>query len=748
MSTYTLTPNGHSGVGAPAWSAAGGTSPGVLSDTSDATLVWAKPGTTYQVVDFSTATIPANEQILAVAATIRAKASLVGCTLSAANRIGGVNAPITRFPLTTVLQNLTMPRATNFAGAAWTQTRIDGLQLLFIATPKSGTTPTVSVAKASADVVTASIPTVSVAATPAQDTSRPVVTWTHSDQVQATVTFKDRTAATATLTTSAAHGFAVGQTVTVAIGDTVFDGVYAIGSVPTATTFTFTTATSGTVASTAASGVAWIGDSKPQAKYQVRVFTAAQYGAAGFNPTTSPATWDSGLVVATDTTTAQITTDLTAAVTYRAYVRTTTQPLGIDVVSAWAYDQFTVDYTDPPAPTVTATWNTTTQAVDVTATGHGNLMTRDQGTAEVALGTWTTGNCATARSTTVSGASGSYATRMTATAGGDMSITSDDRPVTAGKLYAAQVRPYLTTSRSVRVDIEWRTASAPISTTTGTPTAVTAGSWAAAVRVAGTAPAGAVAARIKITILSAAAAELAYLDCVGLSPTVTGYDPPWGPGGFTGWRIRIDRSLDAGTTWTQVRALNYPSQSADLGVSDPDQIVTLSDAEAPRGQTVRYRARLTADTPAVLVSPTSTPVSVATVNDGTWWVKAVTNPTLNRGGVQLLDKPTQSVTEAVAVFTPLGRDRPLVVSGEVLGDDGTAQLQTSTATEHTAIMALLRHQGPLLLQAPFTDATNVGLQWFIRLTGNREHTLEGTPTAPRRQISLTWVDVGPPTVGT
>lgn len=747
MSTYTLAPNGHSGMGGAAvWSATGGTTPGVLSDASDTTYVFNKPGTTWQLLDFSTVSIPAGEVIVTVAATLRAKASTAGCTLSVANRSSGVMGVATRFPLTTVLQDRVMPQAPVFAaGVPWSQARIDGLQVWFTATPKSGTIPQITVSKASVAVTTASVPTVAVAATPAQDTSRPVVSWTHTDQTPATVTTKARTGgATNTITTSPAHGFTTGQTVTVAIGDDTFDGVHTI-TATTSTTFTYTL-TGANVIATAATGTAWIGDSKPQVKYRVRVFTAAQYGAGGFTPATSTATWDSGVTISDDTS-RQIVTDLPTG-TYRAYVQTTSQTAGIDIPSAWAYDQFTVDYTDPPAPTVTATWNTGTQAVDITATGHGNLMTRDQGTAEIALGTWTTTNCAVARSATVGGASGGFATRMTATTGADMSITSDDRPVTTGRLYAAQVRPYLTVNRSVRVDLQWRNSGGSvISTTTGTPTAVTSGSWAAAVRVSGTAPAAAVSCRLVITVLSAAAAEVAYCDCAGLSPTVTGYDPPWGPGGFTGWRILLQRSNDAGATWTQVRATTYPTQSADLGVADTDQIVVVADAEAPRSATVRYRARLTAGSPLVLVSPTSTPVVVSTGNDATWWVKAVTAPALNRGSVAVLEKPTQTVAEQAAVFTVLGRDRPIVVAGEILGDDGALTVTTTTASEHTAVTALLRHQGVLLLQSPFTDPTGVGLQWFIRLTGNREAVLDGTPTSPRRTITVSYVDVGAPTVG-
>jgi hypothetical protein len=69
---------------------------------------------------------------------------------------------------------------------------------------------------------------------------------------------KQRTTNVATLTTSAAHGLAVGDTIWVEGVDSTFNSTtttYTVTAVPTTTTFTYTTATSGTVASTAVSPV-------------------------------------------------------------------------------------------------------------------------------------------------------------------------------------------------------------------------------------------------------------------------------------------------------------------------------------------------------------------------------------------------------------------------------------------------------------------------------------------------------------
>ena len=65
------------------------------------------------------------------------------------------------------------------------------------------------------------------------------------------ITNKARTTNVATLTTSTAHGLAVGMTIVITGVDATFNGSYRITAVPTTTTFTYTTGTSGTVTSTA-----------------------------------------------------------------------------------------------------------------------------------------------------------------------------------------------------------------------------------------------------------------------------------------------------------------------------------------------------------------------------------------------------------------------------------------------------------------------------------------------------------------
>jgi len=82
--------------------------------------------------------------------------------------------------------------------------------------------------------------------------------YTWHDDITRTISNSARSGTTATITTSAAHGFAVGDTVTVSgtNGNPSLEGTWTITAVPTTTTFTYTTTTSGTISSAADTGSA------------------------------------------------------------------------------------------------------------------------------------------------------------------------------------------------------------------------------------------------------------------------------------------------------------------------------------------------------------------------------------------------------------------------------------------------------------------------------------------------------------
>jgi hypothetical protein len=111
-------------------------------------------------------------------------------------------------------------------------------------------------------------------------------------------------------------------------------------------------------------------DGETQAFYQIKVFTAAQYGAGGFDPVTSVATWDSGEIASSDNT--AIIEELLLSATYRAYVRVAKDVNGTPFWSDYAFSQFVLNVTPPAVPTFTSVWSQSLGYTTISITGTGS----------------------------------------------------------------------------------------------------------------------------------------------------------------------------------------------------------------------------------------------------------------------------------------------------------------------------------------------------------------------------------------
>ena len=130
------------------------------------------------------------------------------------------------------------------------------------------------------------------------------------------------------------------------------------------------TSPTGTISANTNPDITWTftdSDGESQTTYDAKIFTAAQYGAGGFNPTTSTATWSSGIVASTDTTIGS--SELLLSGTYRAYVRLAKTTSGSLFFSDWAYNGFTISVTPPTTPTLAASWDEVTGKTTLTVTG-------------------------------------------------------------------------------------------------------------------------------------------------------------------------------------------------------------------------------------------------------------------------------------------------------------------------------------------------------------------------------------------
>lgn len=489
-------------------------------------------------------------------------------------------------------------------------------------------------------------------------------------------------------------------------------------------------APTGTVTDTSRPAIEWTytdPDGQPQSAYEVRVFTAAQYGATGFDAATSAAAVESGLVSSSDpgwTPTADLANDTV----HRAYVRVG-KTVGPDTfLSAWDYAEFTVDYDAPPAPVLTATFSELDQAVFVTAIGSTNYLSADDASLEATVGTWVSlTNCTVARST-LYGASGSASLGMTASGAGAMSArTAQYAIATDGQLISARadVRPD-SNLRVIRLLLRWTDGTTLLSTTTGSNVTQTAVAWTA-VSVTGTPPTGATHVQIGVEIVGAASAEVHYVDKIAVHP---GGTPTWSPGGlYDAQEIVFERSLDNGVTWSALTTLDANTTS---------QTAQGDDYAAPRDAVSFYRARVVGYSGQDAVASAWAAAAAAyAVNDGNWWLKAEGDSTLNIGAARVLGAGAISREKSanVGVFRPLGRSGAVVVTGDVYGYDGTYEVLAVGDAEWAALEALLfDYTGTLIVQSPFGETNRVRVV-------TRNMALAGTPDSPRRLLTIGYVEV-------
>lgn len=166
---------------------------------------------------------------------------------------------------------------------------------------------------------------------------------------------------------------------------------YDMASVPTVTA-TATTNTDKPVVSWTYTDT----DGVNQGSAVVKIFTAAQYGAAGFSPDTSTATFST--VVAGAGTSTSSTAALANATVFRSYVQLVKDYNGVQIRSNWGSALGTASYTAPNNGTITATWDSTYNRVQLVVAGSASpyryTLTRSGtvvGTALTTMGTGATG---------------------------------------------------------------------------------------------------------------------------------------------------------------------------------------------------------------------------------------------------------------------------------------------------------------------------------------------------------------------
>jgi hypothetical protein len=98
-------------------------------------------------------------------------------------------------------------------------------------------------------------------------------------------------------------------------------------------------------------------DNSTQDYVQIKVFSSAQYNAAGWNVNTSTPTWTSGELASTELT--SVVGVLLTPATYRCYVRVGKDINGTPFYSDYNFSEFTVSYSTQPVPTMAVAWSAT-----------------------------------------------------------------------------------------------------------------------------------------------------------------------------------------------------------------------------------------------------------------------------------------------------------------------------------------------------------------------------------------------------
>jgi hypothetical protein len=350
------------------------------------------------------------------------------------------------------------------------------------------------------------------------------------------------------------------------------------------------TAPSGTVTDTSFPSVTWtpvFSDGQPQAAYEIKIYDSTTYGATGFDPDTTEATIETGVIASTNNG-QTLEGDLANSTTYRAYVRVASLVNGVNYFSDWAYSQFTLSVDSPATPTVSAFYDSNTGAVTVTIFGRTNALSPNQASFETDTTGWAAvTNCSISRSTSQY-SNGVASLAILSGSAGDMTASTTSATkfaVTANNKFSATAEFRAgSTGRSCSVGILWlNAAGSAISTTYGTAETDSSSAWNEC-NVSGTAPATATHAQVIVKVASAGSAETHYLDKVAFH---AGETPVWTRGGFTTFSFVVERSSDSGVTFEAVRNSPVTATAA--------QIATLDDYEVPLDTTVIYRAKARAE---------------------------------------------------------------------------------------------------------------------------------------------------------
>ncbi len=503
-------------------------------------------------------------------------------------------------------------------------------------------------------------------------------------------------------------------------------------------TVAITAPASGAVLASSSFTATWVhtpgADGGSQSHYLGRVYSAAQYGASGFNPDTSAPTLDTGTV--TSASSSHGFTGL-ASGTYRLYVKTAQSVNGAAHWSAWAFIPFTVvpgstSEVSTVTPTADSLNGAITVAVAINAatdtadyveversvdtnlftsgdftTGAGGIGTGWTASADVATPT------ATSRSLQTTGGISGQFQRMGATLddGDAFGQSATERvPITPGEGYSVQfmakgtfpantvLRCYLTRrNASGGLSVNWLTwqDESPSS------------SWRTfTVERVAEADQHTVEVKMELVGLTGAAAAVTAGD-FDLVRVFTGGIPEW--------------ALVRGATDVPVVA----------------DAMSVADFEASPDTEIRYRARAVKSLGPVAGAWIYSTATTWTPAIGIW-LKSPTNPNLN---VELCpaDWPGISESRQVEWFDLLGQRSYGSAANALKGYSGSIAFETVSKAELDELLAILAE--PVVL---IHAATGFQLRPFWASLGEVRRAYEGVPGLQVTTVQVAFSEIAAP----
>jgi hypothetical protein len=494
-----------------------------------------------------------------------------------------------------------------------------------------------------------------------------------------------------------------------------------------------------------------------QTAWQVRTFTAAQYGAGGFNPATSAAVDDSG-VVSNANTSYQIAAALPPATTYRSYVNST--ETGGESNNFNAYGGYTVALDLPPTPTLTATATQDTTSlpgdgamssfylpmIQLVAQASLNMLSAVDSSFESGVGSFTGTLCTLTQSATKY-LDGAYSLKMVANSTtGSMSAASTYYACQPNTSYTA-LGSFLpgTTSRGVTLGLHWFTSGdVSISTSTGSPvTEATSAVWTQA-SVTAASPANAAYFQVVVSVASVANAEVHYVDEVGVFP---GTVSTWTVGGLLGSAGIVILRSDG----VYVRNASVANPAI---IPSTTQSVAVNDYEVIPGVAYTYQALVQATEGSSTVQSTyCAPVGAAISTGLGFWEFDPLNPAASATPAQPTGWNPSQIIQSTA-HPVLGQTTMNLVQYAVQQPDFSATFETFSNATYNAFKALTLSQRTVFVSQPYGEGP-----YYFNLapqpggggggSGNTAHSTNlypSAPGAPMRSVAVTAIGAPRPAV--